>query len=86
MRLWLWPVGTKRMLGVTSGPRLDDADDPIRPPNLKFDHSYKPIYGDFEVCPLTPERKGEMQSVCIESASKLSRSADFIYSHGFAER
>jgi len=26
------------------------------------------IYGDFEVCPLEPEKKGEMQAVCIESA------------------
>jgi hypothetical protein len=69
VRLWLWLVGTKRMLGVTAGPRLDDADDPIWPQNLKFVHGDEAIYGDFEVCPFTPERKGEMQLVCIESAS-----------------
>jgi hypothetical protein len=71
VRLWLWPVGTKRMLGVTAGPRLDDADDPIRPQSLKFNPGEEAIYGDFEVCPFTPERKGEMQLVCIESASHL---------------
>jgi hypothetical protein len=27
--LRIWPVGTKRMLGVTAGPIADDADDPI---------------------------------------------------------
>jgi hypothetical protein len=69
--LWLWPVGTKRMLGVTAGPRLNDADDPIWPQNLKFEHGDEAIYGDFEVCPFTPERKGEMQLVCIESTSHV---------------
>jgi hypothetical protein len=71
VRLWLWPVGTKRMLGVTAGPRLDDADDPIFPRNLKFNSGDEDIYGDFEVSPYTLERKGAMQLVCIESASKL---------------
>ena len=69
--LRLWPVGTKRMMGVTAGPKLDDADDAIWPQNLKFDHGDEDIYGDFEVCPFTPERKGEMQLVCIESASHV---------------
>jgi hypothetical protein len=71
VRLWLWPVGTRRMLGVTAGPSLDDADDPISPPYLKFNHGDEDIYGDFEVCPFTPQRKGAMQFVCIESAKKL---------------
>src|SRR5437763_34167 len=29
------------------------------------------IFADFEVCPLEPERKGEMQAVCIESAKNV---------------
>jgi hypothetical protein len=69
--LRLWPVGTKRILGVTAGPELDDANDPIWPQNLKFEHGDEDIYGDFEVCPFTPERKGEMQLVCVESASHV---------------
>jgi hypothetical protein len=71
VRLWLWPVRSKRLLGVTAGPTLDDADDPIRPRTLKFNSGDEAIYGDFEVCPFTLERKGEMQMVCIESASHL---------------
>ncbi|MFZ3212287.1 MAG: hypothetical protein WA188_12310 [Terriglobales bacterium] len=59
------------MLGVTAGPRLDDADDPIRPQNLKFNPGDETIYGDFEVCPFTRERKGAMRLVCIESASNV---------------
>jgi hypothetical protein len=32
--LRIWPVGTKRMLGVTAGPRADDADNPICPKEM----------------------------------------------------
>lgn len=67
----LWPVGTKRMLGVTGGPTLDDASFPIWPQSLGFAHGDEDIYGDFEVCPFTPQRKGAMQFVCIESASHV---------------
>src|ERR1039458_8638756 len=51
----LWPVGTKRMLGVTGGPTLDDAGFPIWPQGLGFAHGDEDIYGDFEVCPFTPQ-------------------------------
>ena len=72
VRLWLWPIGTKRLLGVTAGPSLDDPDDPtIFPQNLQFKPGDKAIYGEFEVCPFTPERKGTMRLVCIESDSNL---------------
>ncbi len=71
VRLWLWPVGTKRMLGVTGGPELDDADDPIYPRSLKFTPDTEAIYGDFDVCPFTQEKAGAMQLVCIESAANV---------------
>jgi hypothetical protein len=71
--LRIWPVGTKRMLGVTAGPIADDADDPIAPEEMmKFSKNVEAIFGDFEVCPFTPERKGHMQLVCVQSATKLS--------------
>jgi hypothetical protein len=70
--LRLWPVGTKRMLGITAGPRADDADEPICPEEmLTFTPGVESVWGDFEVCPFTPESKGEMQMVCVESASHL---------------
>ena len=69
--LRLWPVGTKRILGITGGPTLADADAAILPQSLKFPLGDEDIYGDFEVCPFTPERKGAMQFVCIESASHV---------------
>jgi hypothetical protein len=70
--LRIWPVGTKRMLGVTAGPIADDADDPIAPNEmLIFTPDVEGIFGDFEVCPFTPERKGHMQMVCVESAKNI---------------
>jgi hypothetical protein len=59
------------MLGLTGGPIPDDAEAPIYPSSLKCDANTDAIYGDFEVCTFTPERKGATQMVCIESASKI---------------
>jgi hypothetical protein len=70
VRLYLWPIGTKRMLGVTAGPRIDDADDPIWPRTVQVTPD-DDVYADFEVCPFTLQRKGAMQLVCIESASHV---------------
>jgi hypothetical protein len=90
--LRLWRVGTKRILGVYSGPHSEsydplDNEHPELPADLEraYDGEYKrrlalkdpdaglpePVFGDFEVCPLEPEHKGEMQAVCIESAKNI---------------
>ena len=63
----IWRVGTKRILGVLP------PENEIVPHNLAkalagFD---KQIYGNFEVCPFTLEKPGEMQMVCVESADHL---------------
>lgn len=69
----LWPVGTHRVLGVLSWDGQEEhalseamlerlwggRDIPSR------------IWGDFEVCPLSPEQPGRMQMVCLLSAHKL---------------
>jgi len=76
----LWKVGTKRLLGIYSGPSTYhdplslDNEDPDFPGNVEKIWSprvYRPLYGDFEVCPLAPERAGFMRPVCIESAKNL---------------
>jgi hypothetical protein len=71
--LRIWPVKSHRLLGVTDGPFADDTTDPIYPEKMKkiitgYDEL---IYGDFEVCPFTADKPGEMRMVCIESASHL---------------
>lgn len=73
----LWKIGTNRLLGIYSGPSVDryglDNEDPQMPTNLKltFKPSQNQVFGDFEVCPLEPEREGTMQAACIESAKNL---------------
>lgn len=69
--IYLWPVGTKRRLGVTGGPTLDDAVEPIYPKNLRFPSNSADVFGDFEVCPFTPRKEGHLQLVCVESATHL---------------
>ncbi len=62
----IWPVSSKRLLGV-----LDD-ERPIVPINLRpYLATDTKVYGDFLVCPFTPEKAGAMQMVCVESAEHL---------------
>jgi hypothetical protein len=69
--IYLWPIGTKRRLGVTGGPTLDDSVEPIFPRNLRFQSANDDVFGNFEVCPFTPQKEGHLQLVCIESAARL---------------
>lgn len=53
----IWVVSTKHRLGIAN----DSAGELLLPERLL---SYLPnseIYGDFSVCPLSPERKGQIQ-------------------------
>lgn len=82
--LRIWRVGSKRILGVTATATADDVEDPIAPENLlralgpRLDHF---VFGDFEVCPFTPERQGHMQMVCVERAENL-----VIESYGYGSK
>jgi hypothetical protein len=76
--LRMWKVGTKRILAIHSGPGYKRGDDkenenPEIPENVEraFQAIGTLVFADFEVCPLTPERPGVMQSVCIESAKNI---------------
>jgi hypothetical protein len=65
----IWRIGTDRILAV------GDVDI-IIPRNLSDafgkDNTYdRDVFGNFEVCPLTKSKEGEMQWVCVESASRL---------------
>ncbi len=89
----IWQIGTRRILGVFSGPShfpprtIADDENPELPAKLKRaydadyrrwkrsngnkDYEFPIIFADFEVCRLEPEKKGEMQAVCIESAKNI---------------
>ena len=62
----MWPVGTQRILGVLP------SEEELVPDVVKRHANFETrLYGDFEVCPFTREKAGEMQFVCVESASNL---------------
>ena|SRR6266849_5087075 len=73
----LWKIGTKRILGIYSGPSVDryglDNENPELPYDLskKYDPLKGRVFADFEVCPLEQEKHGAMQAVCIESAKNI---------------
>jgi hypothetical protein len=71
--LRIWRIGTNRILGVTASAIADDADDPIAPERLfrALGGNKHFVFGDFDLCPFTPEREGHMQMVCVERADNL---------------
>src|ERR1019366_9201353 len=71
MRPYLWPAGTKRLLGIALQSDASDADY-FWPDNVaKSIGLDKDVFGDFRVCPFTLGKKGIMQMVCIDSATRL---------------
>lgn len=61
----LWPVGTHRLLRVTS--------DTKRLSNLIGDPGKYVLFGDFEVCPQEEDVPGKMRDVCIKQERNLKR-------------
>jgi hypothetical protein len=77
----LWKIGTHRLLGIYSSPQAepfndglpDEAGEDVElPANLsEQDFTKASVFGDFEVCPLAPEKEERMQPACIESARNI---------------
>ena len=65
--LRIWRVGSNRIVGVF------DPENEIVPHSLakQLDGFGVVVFGDFEVCPFTKSKPGEMQMVCVQSASHL---------------
>ncbi|MGO9785785.1 MAG: hypothetical protein ACLPL5_03145 [Stellaceae bacterium] len=77
MRLYLWPVGTHRMLGIEYPPEVNEEDLPL-PANIEKAISTPTdsgvsvdVFGDFRVCPFTRDHPGKLRYVCIDRASHL---------------
>jgi hypothetical protein len=77
----LWKIGTHRLLGIYSGPGVgsfndglpEEAEEAVEMPGNLMDLDFTSVYvfGDFEVCPLAPEKNQHMQPACIESAKNI---------------
>jgi hypothetical protein len=71
----IWPVGTRRMLGVHT-PEGEGYGDDLMPVAVRAMVETAPehtvVYGNYRVCPLTAERPGRMRIVYIARAWRLS--------------
>ena len=69
----LWPIGTKRLLGIIDPNDVSNAPGPtILPLDIKNKLDWdKDVVGDFVICPLTRQQTGRMQTICIESTKNL---------------
>jgi hypothetical protein len=66
----LWRAGTKRMLGVSASYSREGYSS--IPEELEKQLNWEnELWGDFLVCPFTPQRPKEMQLICIESGKKI---------------
>jgi len=67
-------IGTKRILGVLDGANSDESDD-VLPADLRKrlgpEWDKYEVYGAFDVCPLTHERAGHMQFVCLKDVGQV---------------
>ncbi len=69
--LRIWPVGTRRLLGVLEGQSMKGYPD--LPKGLLEQLSWgKAMYADFTICPFTDDEPGLMRAVCVESAENIS--------------
>ena len=60
----IWVIGTKRVLAVRNA-------DQLHATIWRYLNLETSLYGDFLVCPLSPDRPGQMQPVCVQSAERL---------------
>ena len=69
----LWPIGTKRLLGIIDPTDPSNAPGPtVLPVEIKNKLDWdKDVLGEFLVCPLTHQQPSKMQTVCIESGKNL---------------
>jgi len=66
----LWRVGTKRMLGVSASYSQEGYSS--IPETLEKQLNWEnELWGDFLVCPFTPQRPKEMQMICIERGENI---------------
>jgi len=63
----LWLVGTTRKVRVDNREIPSDVERYLS--MTSEDHSY--VFGDFDVCPLEPDIRGQMRGVCISRAANL---------------
>ncbi|RAU22588.1 hypothetical protein CU669_07840 [Paramagnetospirillum kuznetsovii] len=71
----LWVIGTKRVLGVADADAKHGGEKIL--PHWLDETMFsampcsKAAYGDFTVCPLSPDRPGVMRTVCVADVANI---------------
>jgi hypothetical protein len=66
----LWRVNTKRMLGVSASYSREGYSSIPEELERKLNWENE-LWGDFLVCPFTPQRPKVMQLICIEEGKNI---------------
>lgn len=71
----IWVVGTYRLLGVLGRDSQETENGAMLPVGVRRAFGDRPfgiqVFADFRVCPLSRERAGWMQFVCVDWARRL---------------
>ena len=67
--LKIWLIGTTRMVALSND--VDDLPQVVQKylDMTSPDHSH--IFGDFDICPVEPDRPGHVRRVCVGGGEKL---------------
>jgi hypothetical protein len=71
LRLYMWPVGTDRMLTVHYANDRPEADPPLPAKVAEIMKPGADVFADYRVCPMTRYEPGKRQTVCVSSASRI---------------
>ena len=67
----IWPIGTKRMLGISGGLFGKRGYRSI-PGDLETKLAWDVnVFGDFVVCPFQPDKPDHMRLVCVDAATNV---------------
>ena len=71
----IWPRGTRRLLGVTTADYQSESDGalPLNVWTFLRQNRTDRVWGSFKVCPLAPDRPGQMRPVTVADARGLRR-------------
>lgn len=66
----IWPIGSKKLLGVEDA-FFDNDEESATPKEIRKYGFTAQIFADFLVCPITKEKAGVMQIVCVSAATHI---------------
>ena len=68
----IWPVGTKRILGISDYKFYVEGYENIPKELLEQLTWENAMYADFIVCPFADDKPGVMRLICVEKAENIS--------------